>query len=354
MIYHLAHLFQGTYSWLNVIHYISFRSIAALISALVMSLMFGNRFIDLSKRLFKAKARPFTPASHREKDDIPTMGGLFILGIVIVNMLLWCNWDKSEMWIFILTLSGFGAIGLIDDLCKIWHKVGIKARTKLFLQILVSTIVAVSWYAVKQPDPIICVPFFKSFSPYLGVLFIPWIIFLLIGTSNAVNLTDGLDGLAIGTLISNFTVFALVGYLAGHKTFADYLHIPFAGTSEIAVIGAIFIGASLGFLWFNAHPAQIFMGDVGSLALGGALAMMAIMPRQELLLAIAGGMFVVEAVSVITQLSSWRLYRKKLFKMAPIHHHFELLGWKEPKITVRFNIISFILCLLALVTLKLR
>ena len=354
MIYHLAHLFQAKFTWLNLIHYISFRSIAALISALGMSLIFGNRFIEMSKRLFKTKARPFTPASHREKDDIPTMGGLFILAIVITNMLLWCNWDKSEMWIFILVLTGFGAIGLIDDLYKIWYKQGIKARVKLALQVVVSVIVAYSWYIVAQPEPIVCLPFLKSYSPYLGVFFIPWIAFVMIGTSNAVNLTDGLDGLAIGTLISNFTVFALVGYLAGHRTFAEYLHIPFAGTSEIAVIGAIFIGASLGFLWFNAHPAQIFMGDVGSLALGGALAMMAIMPRQEILLVIAGGMFVVEAISVITQLSSWKLYRKKLFKMAPIHHHFELLGWKEPKITVRFNIISFILCLIALMTLKIR
>lgn len=354
MIYHLAHLLQEKYSWLNLIHYISFRSIAALISALGMSLFFGDRFISLSKRLFKAKARPFTPASHREKDDIPTMGGLFILAIVVVNMLMWCNWDKQEMWIFVLVLSGFGSIGLIDDLYKIWYKQGIKARTKFAFQFVVSVVVAMSWYIVKQPNPTVCLPFFKSFTPYLGVFLIPWAVFILIGTSNAVNLTDGLDGLAIGTLISNFTVFSLVGYLAGHRTFAEYLQIPFAGTSEIAVIGAILIGASLGFLWFNAHPAQIFMGDVGSLALGGALAMMAIMPRQELLLVIAGGMFVVEAVSVITQLSSWRLYRKKLFKMAPIHHHFELLGWKEPKITVRFNIISVVLCLLALVTLKIR
>lgn len=354
MIYHLAHLFQAKYSWLNLIHYVSFRSVASLISSLGMSLVFGNKFISMSKRLFKAKARPFTPESHREKDDIPTMGGLFILAIIIVNMLLWCNWDKPELWLFILTLSGFGAIGLIDDLFKIWYKEGIKARAKFSMQVVMSLVVAWSWVIVKQPDTSVCLPFVKSFSPYLGMFFIPWIMFILIGTSNAVNLTDGLDGLAIGTLISNFTVFALVGYLAGHRTFAEYLHIPFAGTSEIAVIGAIFIGASLGFLWFNAHPAQIFMGDVGSLALGAALALMAIMPRQELLLAIAGGMFVVEAISVITQLSSWKLYRKKLFKMAPIHHHFELLGWKEPKITVRFNIISFILCLLALVTLKIR
>ena len=354
MIYYLARLFQTQYSWLNIFHYISFRSISALISALAFSLIFGNRFIALSKRLFKTKARLFTPDSHREKDDVPTMGGLFIVAIVIINILLWCNWDKHEVWIFILVLSGFGAIGLVDDLYKIWYKAGIKARVKFALQVVVSLFVAMSWYYAAQPETIVCVPFFKSFSPDLGLFFIPWIMFVLIGTSNAVNLTDGLDGLAIGTLLSNFTVFAFVGYLAGHRTFAEYLHIPYAGTSEIAVIGAIFIGASLGFLWFNAHPAQIFMGDVGSLALGGALAMMAVIPRQEILLVIAGGMFVVEAVSVITQLGSWKLYRKKLFKMAPIHHHFELLGWKEPKITVRFNIISFVLCLLALVTLKIR
>jgi phospho-N-acetylmuramoyl-pentapeptide-transferase len=178
--------------------------------------------------------------------------------------------------------------------------------------------------------------------------------FIMIGTSNAVNLTDGLDGLAIGSLLTNFGVFSLIAYLAGHHGFADYLHIPFTGTAEIAVIGAIFMGASLGFLWFNAHPAQIFMGDVGSLSLGGALACMALFCRQELLLAIAGGLFVLETLSVIGQYIAIKYFKRRLFKMAPIHHHFELLGWQEPKITVRFNIISVVLALIALITLKLR
>lgn len=200
----------------------------------------------------------------------------------------------------------------------------------------------------------ICVPLFKCFNPELGYWLVPWLVFIIVAMSNAVNLTDGLDGLAIGTLLSNFSVFSIVGYLAGHYAFASYLHIPFTGTAEVAIVGGVLIGASLGFLWFNAHPAQIFMGDVGSLSLGAALALMAIVSKQELLLPIAGGLFVFEVLSVLGQYASLKFYGKRLFKMAPVHHHFELLGWQEPKITVRFNIISIVLCLLALITLKIR
>jgi len=197
-------------------------------------------------------------------------------------------------------------------------------------------------------------PFFKHCRPDLGLFFIPWAVFILVGCSNAVNLTDGLDGLAIGSLLPNFATFTLICYLAGHYGIAHYLQIPFAGTAEIVVIGAILIGASLGFLWYNAYPAQIFMGDVGSLALGAGLALMAIMAKQELLLSISGGLFVLETVSVMVQVLSVRYLGKRIFKMAPIHHHFELLGWPESRITTRFGIISLVLCLLALITLKLR
>ena len=197
-------------------------------------------------------------------------------------------------------------------------------------------------------------PFFKHCRPALGLFFIPWAIFILVACSNAVNLTDGLDGLAIGSLLPNFAIFALICYLAGHWGLAHYLQIPFAGTAEIAIMGAILIGSSLGFLWYNAYPAQIFMGDVGSLALGAGLALMAIMAKQELLLPISGGLFMLETVSVIAQVLFVRFRGKRLFKMAPIHHHFELLGWPESRITTRFGIISLVLCLLALITLKLR
>ena len=354
MLYHLALALQPYWSACNVVHYVSFRAMAGLLTALFLSLAFGQMFIDFSKNWFQNGVRPFIPESHKSKDKTPTMGGCFILLVVMVNILLWCDWSKPEMWLFTLVLSGFGAIGLLDDLCKLWYKKGIYPRQKFVLQVLIALIAAIAWIYTKNPSYAICVPFFKHFYIPLGYLFIPWIILILVGTSNAVNLTDGLDGLAIGSLLSNFAVFSIIAYLAGHYTFASYLHMPFTGTAEVAVIGGILIGASMGFLWFNAHPAQIFMGDVGSLSLGAALAMMAIVSKQELLLVIAGGLFVVEVFSVIVQYIARKYYKTKVLKMAPIHHHFELLGWKEPKITIRFNIISVVLCLIALMALKVR
>lgn len=354
MLYHMALACQSYFSACNVIHYVSFRAIASLLTAFAMSLACGNYFIEYSRAMFQNSVRPFTPDSHKAKGSTPSMGGFFILAVVLLNLLLWCDWTKPELWLFVVTLIGYGAIGLVDDLYKVWYKQGIYPRQKLALQIVVAVILVLGWIWTKNPSQAIYVPFFKNFHPEVGYLLIPWAVFVIVGTSNAVNLTDGLDGLAIGTLLSNFTVFSIICYLAGHYTFASYLQIPFAGTAEVAIVGGTLIGASLGFLWFNAHPAQIFMGDVGSLSLGAALAMMALICKQELLLPIAGGMFVLEALSVIAQIFSWRYYGVKLLKMAPFHHHFELIGWKEPKITVRFNIISLMLSLLALITLKLR
>lgn len=354
MFYHIAMHFKDSVALCNVMHYVSFRVIAALLTSLGLSLIFGQTFIDFSKKRFQNKARPFTPQNHQLKGSTPTMGGLFILAITFFNLLLWCDWSKPELWLFVMILLGFGSIGFLDDVYKIWYRNGISARQKFGLQVLIATIVSVTWIYFKEPSDELCIPFFKDFHPHLGYLFIPWLVFVIVAMSNAVNLTDGLDGLAIGTLLSNFAVFSMVAYLAGHQTFAAYLHIPFTSSAEVSIVGAIFIGASLGFLWFNAHPAQIFMGDVGSLSLGAALALMAIVSKQELLLPIAGGLFVFEVLSVIGQYVSIKCYGKKLFKMAPVHHHFELLGWQEPKITVRFNIISIVLCLLALITFKLR
>ena len=354
MFYHLALQFQDHFSLCNVIHYVSFRAIAALLTSLFLSLIFGQKFINFSRTIFQSNVRPFTPASHQLKNNTPVMGGLFILMIVLLNLFLWCDWTKPELWLFVMILIGFGTIGFVDDLYKIWHKNGITARQKFALQVVTATAVVLCWIYLKNPSDTICVPFFKSFSPHLGIFFIPWLVFIIVAMCNAVNLTDGLDGLAIGVLLSNFSVFSIIDYLAGHQTLASYLNIPFTATAEVTIIGAILIGSSLGFLWFNAHPAQIFMGDVGSLSLGAALAFMAIISRQELLLPIAGGLFVLEVLSVIGQYISIKYCGKKLFKMAPVHHHFELLGWQEPKITVRFNIISIVLCLLALMTLKIR
>lgn len=354
MLLPIAAVLQDYYSWFHVIQYISVRVIGSMLTSLFLSLLFGDRFIELSKLWFASKARPFTPESHKKKDNIPTMGGIFILLIVLSTMFLWCDFNKIEVWIFLLTLIGYGSIGFIDDWYKIKRNSGLYSKTKFRLQVVVALIIALVMLYFQKPTTEIWFPFFKNLHPDVGLFFIPWVIFLLVGVSNAVNLTDGLDGLAIGALITNFSVFSIIAYLAGHFSFARYLQIPFAGSSEIAVIGGILVGASLGFLWFNAHPAQIFMGDVGSLSLGAGLALMAILSKQELILPISGGLFVFETLSVIAQYISWKLYKKRIFKMAPIHHHFELLGWNEAKITVRFNIISVVLCLMALITLKIR
>lgn len=354
MFLSIASQMQGYVSSVHVAHYITVRVVGSMLTSLFLSLMFGHAFIEISKKLFKTKARPFTPETHKQKDNIPSMGGLFILGIVVLTMMLWSDFHKVDVWLFLLTLLGFGSIGLADDLCKIWQQGGLHAKTKFRLQIFVGLLVACAMLWLQKPSTELWFPFFKNLHFDLGLFFIPWVVFLLVGTSNAVNLTDGLDGLAIGALITNFSVFSVIAYVAGHFTFAQYLQIPCAQSSEVAVLGAILVGASLGFLWFNAHPAQIFMGDVGSLSLGAGLACMALLTKQELLLPISGGLFVFETLSVIAQMISWKLYKKRLFKMAPIHHHFELLGWNEAKITVRFNIISVVLCLLALITLKIR
>jgi phospho-N-acetylmuramoyl-pentapeptide-transferase len=354
MIYHLSLCFKQHAHLFNVIHYVSFRAIAALLTSLVFSFLFGNWFIEKSKLFFRSKARELTPDTHRAKDGMPTGGGLFILSNVVFCALLWANLSQVMVWLFLFCLIGNGAIGFWDDWCKIRYKKGISARTKLFFQVLVALIVVLLWLWLTDALTTVTIPFFKNLNPDLGWLFIPWAVLIIFGCSSAVNLTDGLDGLAISSLIPNFVTFSIICYLAGHYKMAAYLNIPFADSSEIAVLGATLVGASLGFLWYNTYPAQIFMGDVGSLALGSALALMALFSKQELLLAIAGGLFVVEALSVIIQVWSFRYLGKRLFKMAPIHHHYELHGWQESKITVRFGIISLILCLVALLTLKMR
>lgn len=353
-MYHLSSLGTHFFSSFNAIHYVSFRALAGLLTTLFFCLFTGNWFIQKSRKFFRSKAREFTPESHRAKDDMPTMGGLFILGAITINALIWCDLSTMHVWVFLACLLGFGAIGFWDDWCKIMHKKGISARNKFIAQWSVAFAVVIAWVYLCGVKTTITFPFFKNLQPDIGLLFIPWAAFILVSCSNAVNLTDGLDGLAIGSLIPNFITFSLIAYLAGHAVLADYLLIPFAGSAEIAVLGALLIGASFGFLWFNAYPAQIFMGDVGSLALGSALALMALMAKQELLLPIAGGLFILETVSVMAQVFVYKRWKKRIFKMAPIHHHFELLGWPEARITTRFGIISIVLCLFALITLKIR
>jgi phospho-N-acetylmuramoyl-pentapeptide-transferase len=353
MIYHLAQYLQQHYSFFNVFHYVSFRAIAALLSSLFFSFLLGNWFIKNVADLFRSSPREWTPDTHLVKTDTPTMGGIFILTVCIINTLLWNNLTNSSVWLFLLCLFSFGLIGFLDDFFKIHHSKGIFAKTKFLLQIGAALLVMSLWYFFSSNTQL-CVPFFKSFMPVLGIFIIPWGAFLLVATSNAVNLTDGLDGLAAGPLMTSFTTFSIIAYLAGHKFLASYLHIPFVGSSEVVIIGTTLVGAMLGFLWYNTYPAQIFMGDVGSLALGAGLAFMAIVTRQELLLPIAGGIFVLETLSVIIQVTTYKCFGRRMFRMAPIHHHFELLGWKEAKITVRFWIIAIILSLLTLLTLKIR
>jgi phospho-N-acetylmuramoyl-pentapeptide-transferase len=326
---------------------------AALLSTLLFSILFGGWFIGRSGR-FRSVARLATPANHRSKDNMPTMGGIFVIGAVIINTLFWCNLHDAKVWFFLLTIGGFGAIGFWDDWSKISSRKGISASCKFSLQVLVAMVVIGGLIIANEIEPSVYFPFLKHMCLNLGAFFALWAIFVLIGASNAVNLTDGLDGLAIGSLIPNFGTFTLIAYLAGHKEFAGYLLIAYAHTQEIAVVGAILIGASLGFLWYNSYPAQIFMGDVGSLALGASLAYIALVCKQEFLLLISGGLFVFETISVIMQVTSYRLFGRRIFRMAPIHHHFELLGWPESRITARFGIISLVLCLLAVMTLKLR
>lgn len=352
MLYYLAYKIKFCLSIFNVVHYVSFRAMAALLSTLLFSILFGGWFIGKSGR-FRSLARDATPAHHKLKDNMPTMGGIFVIGAVVVNTLLWCRLD-GKIWLFLATLLGFGLIGFWDDWSKIHRHKGISATCKFILQVSVALLVGVALILTHHIEPTVSLPFFKQVCWQWGSFFVLWAVFVFVGCSNAVNLTDGLDGLAIGSLIPNFGAFTLIAYLAGHKEFAAYLCIPYAQTQEIAIVGASLLGASLGFLWYNTYPAQIFMGDVGSLALGAALAYMALISKHELLLLISGGLFVFETVSVMMQVIARRMWGRKLFRMAPIHHHFELLGWPESRITTRFGIISLVLCLLAIMTLKLR
>ena len=354
MLYYLGMKLVPFFNSFQVIHYVSFRALMGLLTTFFMSLMLGKRFIEFSARAFQNTARPFTPENHQQKGSTPTMGGLFIIAMTLINMALWSDLTHSESWILGLSLILFGGIGLWDDIFKVKFKKGISARLKFRLQILCAFLLLIVWIYLKNPSWVIYAPIFKGLVIPLGYLFIPWLIFVIVGTSNAVNLTDGLDGLAIGALITNFVFFGGVSYISGHIDFAHYLHIPYMGCSEAVIVAAVLTGACLGFYWFNAYPAEIFMGDVGSLSLGATLAMFAIMTRQEMLLPIVGGLFVAEAMSVIVQITSIKLRGKRIWRMAPLHHHFEMIGWKETKVTTRFHILTLILSLFAAICLKLR
>jgi phospho-N-acetylmuramoyl-pentapeptide-transferase len=298
------------------------------------------------------------PPNHKDKAGTPTMGGCLILPIIIVSTLLWAELQNIYVWLLLLTILGFGAIGFTDDYLKTVRKTsqGLSKKSKFLSQVFVAAVVAVILYYYPGYDTQLNVPFFKTFVPDLGWVYIPLAVFIIVGASNAVNLTDGLDGLAIGPIVIAFTGYLVFSYLAGHVKIASYLQIPYvAGSGELAIVCGAIVGSGLGFLWYNAFPAEVFMGDVGSLPLGAALGAVAVITKQEILLILVGGLFVVETLSVIFQVAYFRITGgQRIFRMAPIHHHFELKGWPESKVTVRFWIIAIVLALMSFSTLKLR
>jgi phospho-N-acetylmuramoyl-pentapeptide-transferase len=357
MLYHLLVPLAGEVGVFNVFRYITFRTGAATLTALFIAFMVGPPLIRaLSRQRVGQPIREIGPA-HQAKAGTPTMGGLLILLSLLVSVLLWSNLDNRAIWILIALTVGYGTLGFLDDYSKVrkGSSAGISARTKLFWQTAMALAVAIAIYTTPSFDARLAVPFFKNVNPHLGWLYVPLATLIIVGASNAVNLTDGLDGLAIGPVMIAAGTFLILSYTAGHAVIAEYLAIPFVPESgHLAIFCGALIGGGLGFLWFNAPPAQLFMGDVGSLSLGGALGTLAVLIRQEILLAVVGGIFVVEALSVMIQVASFKLRGKRVFLMAPIHHHFEKLGWPEQRIVVRFWIVSAILGLVALSSLKLR
>jgi phospho-N-acetylmuramoyl-pentapeptide-transferase len=360
MLYHFLVPLARDHIVFNVFRYLTFRTVMALISALVISLVIGPWLIERLRRAQHGgdTVREDTPERHRGKKGTPTMGGIVILAAILGSTLLWANLRNRYVWVVLLATAGFGLIGLWDDTTKLRRRKGLSARTKFGLQLLLSAALLqiVFWQpASNNWTPVLAIPFLKGWLVHLGWLWIPFAMLVIVGASNAVNLTDGLDGLAIGPVIMAGGAFAIIAYLTGNFRAADYLKIlNVKGAGELTVFCGALIGAAIGFLWFNCHPAQVFMGDVGSLALGGAIGTLAVLTKAELLLPLIGGLYVVEAASVIIQVASFKLTGKRVFRMAPLHHHYELAGWAEPKIVVRFWIVSFALALLALTTLKLR
>ena len=358
MLYHLLYPLHESFSFFNVFRYITVRTIYAAISALLICFLVGPWMIRLlGKRQIGQMIRRDGPESHLAKEGTPTMGGILIVLAAVVPTLLWANLENGYIWIAVFVTLGFGAIGFVDDYKKVIRKdsKGLSPRRKLAAQFVLAAAAAALIYLDVGIKDTVNVPFFKNVRPSLGILYVPFIVLVIVGASNAVNLTDGLDGLAIGPSIIAAGTYMFFAYLAGHVKIAYYLQNQYVtGVGELTIFCGALAGAGLGFLWFNAYPAQVFMGDTGSLSLGGALGVVSVMVKQEIVLALVGGIFVVEALSVIFQVTSYKTRRKRIFRMAPIHHHFELQGWAEPKIIVRFWIISIILALLALSTLKIR
>jgi phospho-N-acetylmuramoyl-pentapeptide-transferase len=357
MLYHLLVPLADSYSALNVFRYITFRTAAAALTALFLALVAGPFVIRRLAALRVGQPIREIGPDHQSKAGTPTMGGLLILLSLGISVLLWGDLGNRAIWTVLGLTFGYGLLGFVDDYLKVRHRNhrGVRARTKLFWQWLLAFGVAFLIFTDPSFDGELQVPFFKEFTPHIGWLYIPLAAFVIVAMSNGVNLTDGLDGLAIGPVMISSGVFLLLAYAAGHKEIADYLAIKSVpGAGELAIFCGALVGGGLGFLWFNTYPAQLFMGDVGALALGGALGAIAVLIRQEILLGVVGGIFAVETLSVAIQVLWFKTTGKRVFLMAPIHHHFEKRGWAEQKIVVRFWIVSVILALVALSSLKLR
>ncbi|GAB2997618.1 phospho-N-acetylmuramoyl-pentapeptide-transferase [Psychrosphaera aestuarii] len=360
MLVWLAEYLTQFHSGFNVFSYLTFRAILSVLTAMGLSLYFGPKLIRrLQLMQIGQTVRDDGPESHFSKAGTPTMGGILILASIVVSTLLWADLGNKYVWVVLTVVVGYGIVGFVDDYRKVIRKdsKGLIARWKYFWQSVIAIGVAGYLYATAQSpeETALLVPFFKDIMPQLGMMYLLVVYFTLVGTSNAVNLTDGLDGLAIVPTVMVAGALALFAYVTSNVNFSDYLNIPYIPLAdELTVVCTAIVGAGLGFLWFNTYPAQVFMGDVGSLALGGALGIIAVLVRQELVLIIMGGVFVMETLSVILQVGSYKLRGERVFKMAPIHHHYELSGWPEPRVIVRFWIISLVLVLVGIATLKLR
>lgn len=358
MLYQLLYNLTNDYSFLNVTRYISFRSIIALLSALAMGIFFTPWFIRfLKKKSLGQVVRNDGPKSHLTKQNIPTMGGTIIVFSILLSSLLWVDWKNHFLWYIVIITTSFTIIGFVDDYLKITKKnsAGLSGKLKLLFQFLVTVMVCYHNFITNPGCSSIYIPFVKSLSFDLGYFYVVFSSIVIVGTSNAVNLTDGLDGLAIGPLMTSALCYSILSYVSGNYIIANYLKVlHVSNAAELTIISSCLIGAGLAFLWYNTYPAQVFMGDVGSLPLGGILGAIAVFSKHEILLVIIGGVFVLEAVSVITQVLSFKLTGRRIFRMAPLHHHFELKGWAEPKVIVRFWIIALIFALIGILSLKIR
>jgi phospho-N-acetylmuramoyl-pentapeptide-transferase len=369
-VLYLLYLLKEDFLFFNVFKYITFRSFGAGVTAFLLSIILGRLLIKLLVKMhLRENIRADGPIGHQSKVGTPTMGGLFVVIAVVISTLLWVNLTVGPIWVVLLFTLSYAMIGLADDMLKLKWRKGMRAKVKFSCQLFIGmALILLLLHLLKGftmsfrvdqissfPFTSVMFPFFKKAILNLGWFYVPFAILVVVGTSNAVNLTDGLDGLAIGSITIATATYIVFAYLSGNLEFSRYLQIPYIpGSGELSVFLAAVGGSCLGFLWYNSHPAQVFMGDVGSLALGAAIASVALIIKQEILLILVGGLFVAEAMSVIIQVASFKLTGKRVFRMAPLHHHFELQGWSESKVVIRFWIVSVVLSLIALSTLKLR